>query len=557
MALSTALTLAVHFITAASASAAQCSTDGSEYTYSEEIKGQTREITVTFCPNHPWKNINPNHPVPSWTTYKVPAYPVYYSSGKDLSARGGNVGVLFSGAMIFSPYGGSKYGTVTSYTNSAANAEGDTFDMCGCHGSSKTSASYHCHVPPGCLLRQLGQTDSTHSPQIGWAADGFPVYGPRGKNGVMMQTCTLSGGTVGDGTCVDDDGGLPGTISDLDSYTMRYFFLGTYNDGTSCTNPLSPLPGAEYHPSTPTKYQGCCPSGVSCSANWLPSCPGSGTSDGYASGFTATATNPNLGLACDACWASSQNNGAPSSCAAAPTAAPTTAASPTAASPTAASSTAAAPTAASPTGDDGPPECALDCPGVNDVEDVCAYVETIKDNNCIDDCAPTFYEDIRRDSGCTDSPSPAAETFVVSMTISLAGLTEADFTDSAQDAFTQSVAENCGDEDVTAEDVTIVSFSAASEKRRMLLQSGGLEVETEIAVSTYEAATAASTSLVASVSDGNFVASLQTYDTTLASKQMSASFSEEPSTTSTSADSNTAARTVIVSALALLAVATW
>jgi len=52
-------------------------------------------------------------------------------------------------------------------------------------------------------LLQLGATDSTHSPQIGWAVDGFPVYGPRGFGGKMMKICSIDSSTP----CLDACGG--------------------------------------------------------------------------------------------------------------------------------------------------------------------------------------------------------------------------------------------------------------------------------------------------------------------------------------------------------------
>jgi len=86
--------------------------------------------------------------------------------------------------------------------------EGDTFDECGGHSASGSEASYHVHIPPSCLLTQLGQYDSSHSPQVGWAFDGFPIYGPRGTEGVMMQTCSEIGGTYGVDVCTDECGGM-------------------------------------------------------------------------------------------------------------------------------------------------------------------------------------------------------------------------------------------------------------------------------------------------------------------------------------------------------------
>ena len=49
----------------------------------------------------------------------------------------------------------------------------------------------HYHVAPSCLLRQLNQTAGTHSPQVGWMADGFPLYGPLGPTGEAMRRCQV------------------------------------------------------------------------------------------------------------------------------------------------------------------------------------------------------------------------------------------------------------------------------------------------------------------------------------------------------------------------------
>ncbi|MEM6655672.1 MAG: YHYH protein [Planctomycetota bacterium] len=44
------------------------------------------------------------------------------------------------------------------------------------HAHVQPSGAYHYHGLPTGLLRELGVSPSTHSPLVGWAADGFPVY---------------------------------------------------------------------------------------------------------------------------------------------------------------------------------------------------------------------------------------------------------------------------------------------------------------------------------------------------------------------------------------------
>jgi hypothetical protein len=54
-------------------------------------------------------------------------------------------------------------------------------DKCG--GRADGFGHYSYRAPPACLLRQLARrlpASSVHSPQVGWALDGFPVFGPLG-----------------------------------------------------------------------------------------------------------------------------------------------------------------------------------------------------------------------------------------------------------------------------------------------------------------------------------------------------------------------------------------
>ena len=83
--------------------AAQCSTDGSQYSYSESVNAatNTRTITESGCPSHVWTNINPNYPVASSSTWKVPSQPMYDPASEiSLSSQGGATGILFSATQV-------------------------------------------------------------------------------------------------------------------------------------------------------------------------------------------------------------------------------------------------------------------------------------------------------------------------------------------------------------------------------------------------------------------------------------------------------------------------
>ena len=60
-------------------------------------------------------------------------------------------------------------------------------------GHAAPGGNYHYHFPPSCLLAQVPALSDGHSPQIGWAYDGFPIYGPYGAGGVEIRNCGSSG----------------------------------------------------------------------------------------------------------------------------------------------------------------------------------------------------------------------------------------------------------------------------------------------------------------------------------------------------------------------------
>ena len=82
------------------------------------------------------------------------------------------------------------------WRRNAAYGESQTFDSC--EGHQPGNGAYHYHVNPLCLRAELGDnvvlvrntrvgavyrektSGFTHSPILGWAQDGYPIYGPYG-----------------------------------------------------------------------------------------------------------------------------------------------------------------------------------------------------------------------------------------------------------------------------------------------------------------------------------------------------------------------------------------
>ncbi|MSO42430.1 MAG: YHYH protein [Solirubrobacterales bacterium] len=89
---------------------------------------------------------------------------------------GGTIGVIRTGAAFFD----------------ALDAGGDDAaahevqDSCG--GHPQQQGVYHYHALPSCIGTGA---DNKHSKLIGWALDGFPIYGPRGAGGEYMRNSEL------------------------------------------------------------------------------------------------------------------------------------------------------------------------------------------------------------------------------------------------------------------------------------------------------------------------------------------------------------------------------
>jgi uncharacterized protein (TIGR03437 family) len=116
-----------------------------------------------------------------------------------------SVGALAQPPLGGGPGGGSGDGI---WTRNAAYGEAETFDLC--NGHQPQTGMYHHHINPVCLRAQLNDnvvatylngrlgsqyTESPngwkHSPILGWAFDGYPVYGPYGYSNPMDPTSAI------------------------------------------------------------------------------------------------------------------------------------------------------------------------------------------------------------------------------------------------------------------------------------------------------------------------------------------------------------------------------
>jgi hypothetical protein len=157
-------------------------------TYSASVSGSTRTIEGNGLPLHHTTGAfpiqqsddayqydrNPNSIKSQTVALDLPAKPKAASSPQCI--RGGQVGILDSGVALFSAVDAGG-------RDAAANEIQDS-----CDGHPQMQGVYHYHALPRCL--KTG-SKTAHSKRIGWALDGFPIYGPRGDGGEYLRNTRL------------------------------------------------------------------------------------------------------------------------------------------------------------------------------------------------------------------------------------------------------------------------------------------------------------------------------------------------------------------------------
>ncbi|MEO1524153.1 MAG: YHYH protein [Planctomycetota bacterium] len=124
----------------------------------------------------PWAQ-NPNDATDQDVTFYIPRHPEVESGAKS-PTRLGAIGTWIDGTAIFNWSDGRSYQNQGNWNQLAVIFEGVSFDACSAHPPG--NGTYHTHGVPTCLVNELGDDGSGHSPILGWSFDGFPIYGPYG-----------------------------------------------------------------------------------------------------------------------------------------------------------------------------------------------------------------------------------------------------------------------------------------------------------------------------------------------------------------------------------------
>jgi len=131
-------------------------------------------------PNHPTaifpNSDNPNTISVQDFTFRLPLAPRKSDSITRLPM--GPIGMSLNGVVFFNPFEMEGRNAVAGY---------DEVWLDSCCGHPQQTGVYHYHKYPTCVKSPFIDDGKSHSPIIGFAFDGFPLYGPYESDGSMAR----------------------------------------------------------------------------------------------------------------------------------------------------------------------------------------------------------------------------------------------------------------------------------------------------------------------------------------------------------------------------------
>ena len=150
-----------------------------------EVSGTTRTIASNGIPSHPVGTFpnrgNPHTITPQDYTFTVTTQP--RRTDENTASRRWLWGVAVNGVPFEAPTAEYWRGERRGGWNYDALGGAVRLGLDANHAHVQRSGAYHYHSLPTGLMQRLGWKPDAHSPLIGWAADGFPIYAVTGDLG--------------------------------------------------------------------------------------------------------------------------------------------------------------------------------------------------------------------------------------------------------------------------------------------------------------------------------------------------------------------------------------
>lgn len=218
----------------------------------------------------PWA-MNPNIPANQNYTFKIIRTPTP-STGAGTATQLGAIGLWRNGVTMFNAKDARSYQNRDVWHQNAIVVEGPGFDAC--EGHPAPGGAYHHHLNPTCLYNDHDST--AHAPILGYANDGYPVYGTygyrnaSGMGGIksmrssyrlrnITQRTTLPGGTA-----ASSAGPVVSTQYPLGYYVEDFEYVAGSGDldahnGRFCVTPEYPAGTYAYFVTLNSLYEGAYP----------------------------------------------------------------------------------------------------------------------------------------------------------------------------------------------------------------------------------------------------------------------------------------------------------
>ena len=218
-------------------------------------------VEASGLPAHfvgPWTG-NPGVPGDQEAVYRIPRSPVEETGPKTATPLG-TMGVLVNGVAIFNTQDAASWHDMGIWNQNAIYWEGSTMDTGFGHPAGDL---YHYHQSPTLLVQSEGENGTDHSPILGFAFDGFPIYGAYafagtdGGGGVVRMEPSYRLRNIGlrnslpDGTMLPPPQWGPDVSSDypLGAYIEDYEYVAGLghldeHNGRTCVTPE--YPGGTY-----------------------------------------------------------------------------------------------------------------------------------------------------------------------------------------------------------------------------------------------------------------------------------------------------------------------
>lgn len=228
-------------------------------------------VTSTCIPGYdigPW-TANPNLPANQDFCFRITRNPAP-NTGTLVNTPLGHIGVWRNGVSIFNAKDGMSYNNQGIWNRDALVWEGISFDAC--LGHPAPNGEYHHHVSPNCLYDHLD--DEQHSDLIGYAFDGYPIYGahgyanPDGSGGIIRMRSSYQLRTITERTTLPNGTVLPanqygpaiGGQYPLGAFLEDYAYVAGSGDldahnGRFCITPEYPAGTYAYFVTLNDQYQ--------------------------------------------------------------------------------------------------------------------------------------------------------------------------------------------------------------------------------------------------------------------------------------------------------------